>query len=56
MHDESSYCSALIDILCIMTRKWIVLMLHSSLTVEEQEKAFDSPPEGIRKCIVSSNM
>lgn len=31
-------------------------MLHSSLTVEDQEKVFDSPSEGIRKCIISSNM
>ncbi|KAI8083313.1 P-loop containing nucleoside triphosphate hydrolase protein [Gilbertella persicaria] len=38
------------------TKKWVILMLHSSLTVEEQEKVFDSPPEGVRKCIISSNI
>ncbi|OBZ82768.1 putative ATP-dependent RNA helicase DHX34 [Choanephora cucurbitarum] len=38
------------------SKKWIILMLHSSLTVEEQEKVFDSPPEGVRKCIISSNI
>ncbi|EPB90295.1 hypothetical protein HMPREF1544_02820 [Mucor circinelloides 1006PhL] len=38
------------------SKKWIVLMLHSSLTVEDQEKVFDSPAEGIRKCIISSNI
>ncbi|KAI8642814.1 P-loop containing nucleoside triphosphate hydrolase protein [Parasitella parasitica] len=38
------------------TKKWVVLMLHSSLTVEDQEKVFDSPSEGIRKCIISSNI
>ncbi|KAI7892264.1 P-loop containing nucleoside triphosphate hydrolase protein [Mucor mucedo] len=31
-------------------------MLHSSLAVEDQEKVFDSPPEGFRKCIISSNI
>ncbi|KAI7903485.1 P-loop containing nucleoside triphosphate hydrolase protein [Cokeromyces recurvatus] len=31
-------------------------MLHSSLTIEEQEKVFASPPEGVRKCIISSNI
>ncbi|CEP10178.1 hypothetical protein [Parasitella parasitica] len=40
----------------LKTKKWVVLMLHSSLTVEDQEKVFDSPPEGIRKCIISSNI
>ncbi|KAF1807654.1 putative ATP-dependent RNA helicase DHX34 [Mucor lusitanicus] len=38
------------------SKKWIILMLHSSLTVEDQEKVFDSPAEGIRKCIISSNI
>ncbi|KAI9484179.1 MAG: putative ATP-dependent RNA helicase DHX34-like protein [Benjaminiella poitrasii] len=40
----------------LKTKKWIVLMLHSSLTIEEQEKVFASPPEGVRKCIISSNI
>ncbi|RUS16526.1 P-loop containing nucleoside triphosphate hydrolase protein, partial [Endogone sp. FLAS-F59071] len=38
------------------TKRWIVLMLHSSLSVEDQDKIFDIPPEGTRKCIVSSNI
>ncbi|XP_042885965.1 probable ATP-dependent RNA helicase DHX34 [Penaeus japonicus] len=38
------------------TGKWIVLPLHSTLSVSEQEKVFDVPPEGIRKCIVSTNI
>ncbi|KAL0096683.1 P-loop containing nucleoside triphosphate hydrolase protein [Phycomyces blakesleeanus] len=38
------------------TKKWIVLMLHSSLAVDDQEKVFDIAPEGIRKCIISSNI
>lgn len=38
------------------SKKWIILMLHSSLDVEEQEKVFDMPPEGFRKCIISSNI
>ncbi|OAD68174.1 hypothetical protein PHYBLDRAFT_117832 [Phycomyces blakesleeanus NRRL 1555(-)] len=31
-------------------------MLHSSLAVDDQEKVFDIAPEGIRKCIISSNI
>lgn len=37
-------------------RKWIVLMLHSSLSIEEQDKVFDIAPEGVRKCILSTNI
>jgi HrpA-like RNA helicase len=40
----------------LLHRKWIILMLHSSLAVDDQEKVFDMPPEGTRKCIISSNM
>ncbi|XP_045216497.2 probable ATP-dependent RNA helicase DHX34 [Mercenaria mercenaria] len=38
------------------TKTWIVLPLHSALSVEEQEKVFDIAPEGVRKCIVSTNI
>ena len=38
------------------TKKWIVLILHSSLSVEEQDKVFDIAPDGIRKCIISTNI
>ena len=37
-------------------KRWIILPLHSSLSVAEQEKVFDFPPEGVRKCIVSTNI
>ncbi|GFS00064.1 pre-mRNA-splicing factor ATP-dependent RNA helicase DHX15, partial [Elysia marginata] len=37
-------------------KRWIVLPLHSALSVEEQDKVFDIAPEGIRKCIVSTNI
>ena len=37
-------------------KRWIVLPLHSALSVAEQEKVFDFPPEGVRKCIVSTNI
>lgn len=37
-------------------RNWIVLQLHSSLSLEEQDKVFDYPPEGVRKCIISTNI
>ncbi|XP_060571590.1 probable ATP-dependent RNA helicase DHX34, partial [Ruditapes philippinarum] len=38
------------------TKTWIVLPLHSALSVDEQEKVFDIAPEGVRKCIVSTNI
>ncbi|KND02720.1 uncharacterized protein SPPG_01803 [Spizellomyces punctatus DAOM BR117] len=38
------------------TKKWIILLLHSSLSVTEQEKVFDVPPAGVRKCILSTNI
>jgi HrpA-like RNA helicase len=31
-------------------------MLHSSLSTTEQEKVFDMAPEGVRKCILSTNI
>lgn len=38
------------------SKKWIILALHSSLSVAEQDKVFDLPPEGCRKCILSTNI
>ncbi|CBN79814.1 conserved unknown protein [Ectocarpus siliculosus] len=44
-------------------RRWVVLMLHSSLSVEEQDKArdflglvFDASPLGTRKMILATNI
>uniref|UniRef100_A0AC35U4Y5 ATP-dependent RNA helicase DHX34 n=1 Tax=Rhabditophanes sp. KR3021 TaxID=114890 RepID=A0AC35U4Y5_9BILA len=36
--------------------KWIILMLHSMLSIEEQDKVFDLAPIGVRKCILSTNI
>eukprot|EP00002_Diphylleia_rotans_P039568 TRINITY_DN9202_c0_g1_i1.p1 TRINITY_DN9202_c0_g1~~TRINITY_DN9202_c0_g1_i1.p1 ORF type:complete len:990 (-),score=168.40 TRINITY_DN9202_c0_g1_i1:108-3077(-) len=38
------------------SKSWIALPLHSALSVDDQEKVFDQPPEGMRKCIVSTNI
>eukprot|EP00795_Rhopilema_esculentum_P012353 gene12353-3006_t len=38
------------------TKRWIILPLHSSLSIEDQDKVFDIAPEGVRKCIVSTNI
>ncbi|NXW61524.1 DHX34 helicase, partial [Eurystomus gularis] len=38
------------------TQRWIVLPLHSTLSVAEQDKVFDMPPPGVRKCILSTNI
>ena len=37
-------------------RRWIVLPLHSALSMQEQDKVFDYPPPGVRKCIVGTNI
>ncbi|XP_056636301.1 probable ATP-dependent RNA helicase DHX34 isoform X1 [Diorhabda sublineata] len=39
-----------------LKKNWIVLILHSTLSLEEQDKVFDYPPEGVRKCIISTNI
>lgn len=38
------------------TRNWIVLPLHSTLSVTDQDKVFDISPPGVRKCIISTNI
>ncbi|XP_049857625.1 probable ATP-dependent RNA helicase DHX34 isoform X1 [Schistocerca gregaria] len=38
------------------TQAWIVLTLHSSLSLADQDKVFDYAPEGVRKCIISTNI
>lgn len=38
------------------SKRWIILMLHSTLSVEEQNKVFDVAPSGSRKCIISTNI
>ncbi|UYV65359.1 DHX34, partial [Cordylochernes scorpioides] len=39
-----------------LNQRWIVLQLHSSLGLTEQDKVFDLAPEGVRKCILSTNI
>ncbi|XP_028276254.1 putative ATP-dependent RNA helicase DHX34 [Parambassis ranga] len=38
------------------TRRWIVLPLHSTLSIVQQDKVFDISPPGVRKCIISTNI
>ncbi|KAH6568489.1 hypothetical protein BASA62_005429 [Batrachochytrium salamandrivorans] len=38
------------------TGRWIVLPLHSTLSVADQEKVFYIAPPGVRKCIISTNI
>lgn len=37
-------------------QRWIVLPLHSTLSLAEQDKVFDYPPDGVRKCVISTNI
>ncbi|KAJ7303869.1 hypothetical protein JRQ81_011377 [Phrynocephalus forsythii] len=38
------------------TQRWVALPLHSTLSVAEQDKVFDMPPAGVRKCIIATNI
>lgn len=38
------------------TQRWIVLPLHSALSLEEQDKVFDMAPESVRKCVIATNI
>ncbi|XP_054884372.1 probable ATP-dependent RNA helicase DHX34 [Poeciliopsis prolifica] len=38
------------------TRRWIILPLHSTLSLAQQDKVFDVAPPGVRKCIISTNI
>ncbi|XP_039249521.2 putative ATP-dependent RNA helicase DHX34 [Styela clava] len=36
--------------------RWIILCLHSTLSISDQDKVFDIAPDGVRKCIFSTNI
>uniref|UniRef100_A0A915K0Z1 ATP-dependent RNA helicase DHX34 n=1 Tax=Romanomermis culicivorax TaxID=13658 RepID=A0A915K0Z1_ROMCU len=38
------------------TKRWLILLLHSTLSIQEQDRVFDVAPEGVRKCILSTNI
>ncbi|XP_010779436.1 probable ATP-dependent RNA helicase DHX34, partial [Notothenia coriiceps] len=44
------------QVLATHTRRWIVLPLHSTLSLAQQDKVFDISPPGVRKCIISTNI
>uniref|UniRef100_A0A336JZV4 RNA helicase n=1 Tax=Culicoides sonorensis TaxID=179676 RepID=A0A336JZV4_CULSO len=37
-------------------KNWIILPLHSQLSIADQDKVFDYCPEGVRKCIIATNI
>ena len=45
---------ALLTMALLTMPRWVVLPLHASLPVHEQDRVFDLPPEGVRKCVVST--
>ncbi|OON18972.1 helicase protein [Opisthorchis viverrini] len=38
------------------TKRWIILPLHSTLSARDQEKVFHVAPDGVRKCVLSTNI
>jgi len=51
LSDIQTVCDAAKEY-ALQTKKWIVLPLHSTLSMEDQEKVFDIAPFGVRKCIL----
>ncbi|KAM8720918.1 hypothetical protein ACLKA7_006889 [Drosophila subpalustris] len=55
VNEIDSVCEAVREYATQQTQ-WLVLPLHSGLALAEQDKVFDYAPEGMRKCIVSTNI
>ncbi|KAM9324001.1 putative ATP-dependent RNA helicase DHX34 [Gastrophryne carolinensis] len=53
---EISTVQEAIQVYATHTQRWIVLPLHSTLSIAEQDKVFDLAPPGVRKCIISTNI
>lgn len=63
--DVLIFMSGISEIMCLAdaineykkkSPRWIVLLLHSSLPLSDQDKVFDYPPDGFRKCVISTNI
>ncbi|XP_073497531.1 probable ATP-dependent RNA helicase DHX34 [Phyllobates terribilis] len=53
---EISSVQEAVQVYATHTQRWIVLPLHSTLSIAEQDKVFDLSPPGVRKCIISTNI
>ncbi|XP_063815457.1 probable ATP-dependent RNA helicase DHX34 [Pseudophryne corroboree] len=53
---EISSVQEAVQVYATHTQRWIVLKLHSTLSIAEQDKVFDLAPPGVRKCIISTNI
>ncbi|XP_077141619.1 putative ATP-dependent RNA helicase DHX34 [Ranitomeya variabilis] len=53
---EISSVQEAVQVYATHTQRWIVLPLHSTLSIAEQDKVFDLAPPGVRKCIISTNI
>lgn len=55
-YSEIAALSEAVETYAELNKHWIVLQLHGSLSLEEQDKVFDYPPDNCRKCIISTNI
>ncbi|KAE8585553.1 hypothetical protein XENTR_v10021352 [Xenopus tropicalis] len=53
---EISSVQEAVQVYATHTQRWIVLPLHSTLSIADQDKVFDLAPVGVRKCIISTNI
>ena len=45
LSDIQSLCDAAKEY-AAESKRWVILPLHSTLSIEDQDKVFDNPPEG----------
>ncbi len=51
LSDIQSLCDAAKEY-AAESKRWVILPLHSTLSIEDQDKVFDIPPEGFQLFII----